>query len=287
VGGGESTRRKASRLLIISTGAGTITPDIDAKLRKLFADYLIIPFDRKLDFEKVITPRARVVIAGGDGSVEFVVRKLADSKHPVGILSLGTFNNFAVALGLPGDLEKQIEVIKKGRPRPITLGRVNGTVFLEACAIGLFGQTIALGEAAKDLKYGDFVAGLADVLAAKPFTYELDGDLEGSGTAMSLVFANTSSIGALLPVSDSAPTTPYLEFSVHAGRTRTDIALRALASAVLTKHREEGAGQVFRFRRVAVTTKPRFRIYADNLLVGRTPATITAELSALKVILPA
>lgn len=140
-GSGKATQRKASRLLIISSSAGNITPEIEARLRELFSDYLILPFDPKEDFEKMITPRARFVIAGGDGSVEFVVRKLADSSHPVGILSLGTFNNFALALGLPSDLDKQIEVIKKGRPRPITLGRVNGTVFLEACAIGLFGDS--------------------------------------------------------------------------------------------------------------------------------------------------
>jgi hypothetical protein len=28
------------------------------------------------------------------------------------------------------------------------------------------------------------------------------------------------------------------------------------------------------------------RVYADNVLVGRTPATVTAEISAVKVILP-
>jgi len=287
VDGAKSTQRKANRLLIISTGAGNITPDIEAKLRTLLAGYLIVPFDPKQDFEKLITPKARVVIAGGDGSVENVVRKLADSKHPVGILSLGTFNNFALALGLPADLDKQVEVIKNGRPLPITLGRVNGTVFLEACAIGLFGETIALGEAAKNLKYGDFASELTNVLTARPFTYELDGDLNGSGSAMSLVFTNTSSIGARLPVSDSTPINPYLEFSVHAGRTKTDIAVRALVSAVLRKHEEEGAGQVFRFRKLSVRTKPRVRVYADTLLVGRTPATVTAEVSALRVILPA
>jgi len=89
-----------------------------------------------------------------------------------------------------------------------------------------------------------------------------------------------------LPVSDSKPTDTYLEFSIHAGRTRTDIAVRALASALLMKHKEEGAGQVFRFRRLHVRTKPRVRVYADNIFVGRTPAEVTAELSAVRVILP-
>ena len=282
----KATERPAGRLLILSTGAGNMTPELEARLRSLFADHLVIPFDPKVDFEKLITPRARVVIAGGDGSVEFVVRKLADTKHPVGILSLGTFNNFALALGLPPDLEEQIEVVKKGRPRPITLGRVNGTVFLEACLIGLFGETIALGETLKDRKYGSLATDLAKVLAAKRFTYELEGDLKGSGSAMSLVFTNTASIGSLLPVGDSTPKDHYVEFAVLAGRTRSDIAARALASALLMKHAEEGLGQVFRFQKVSIRTRPRMRVYADNVLVGRTPATVTAEISAVKVILP-
>jgi diacylglycerol kinase (ATP) len=282
---GVTSRRKASRLLILSTGAGSVTPEIEAKLRNLFADHLIIPFDPKQDFEKLITPRARVVIAGGDGSVEFVIRMLADSMHPVGILSLGTFNNFASALGLPADLDEQIQVIKEGRPRPITLGRVNGTVFLEACAIGLFGETIALGQDMKDLEYGRLADGLANVLSAKPFNYELAGDLKGEGTAMSLVFTNTASVGARLPVGDSTPREPNLQFSANTGRTRSDIAGRAIASALLMKHKEEGESEVFRFRKVRVRTKPRVRVYADNVLVGTTPATVTAGVSAVRVFL--
>jgi hypothetical protein len=43
---------------------------------------------------------------------------------------------------------------------------------------------------------------------------------------------------------------------------------------------------VFRFRELKVTTKPNVRIYADNAQLGRTPATITAELSSLHVVLP-
>jgi len=283
---GVTSEPMASRLLILSTGAGNVTPEIEAKLRAVFADHLIVPFDPKQDFEKLITPRARVVVAGGDGSIESVIRKLADSKHPVGILSLGTFNNFATALGLPADLDKQIRVVRKGRHRPITLGRVNGTVFLEACAIGLFGETIALGQDMKDLEYGRLADGLANVLSAKPFDYELEGDLKGDGTAMSLVFTNTASVGAGLPVGDSTPREPNLQFSANTGRTRTDIAGRAIASALLMKHKEEGESEVFRFRKVSVRTTPRVHVYADIVLVGTTPATVTAEVSAVRVVLP-
>ena len=259
--------------------------DVDAKLRKAFADYLVVDFDPDQDIEELMSERARIVVAGGDGTVEFMVRRFADTNHPVGILSLGTFNNLARALKLPSDLDRSIAVARDGQMGAITLGRVNGRVFVEACAIGLFGETIALGDSAKDMEFGKLAGKLKDVISAKRFQYELGGDIEGGGSALSLVFSNTSSIGSRLPIGDSTPINPYLEFSVNAGQTRTDIVVRALKSAVLQEHVAADA-QVFRFSKLEVSTKPRVRVYADNFLVGRTPATITAETSALKVLLP-
>ena len=272
-------------LLILSSKAGSMTPEIEAKLRKAFASSTIVEFDPKMDIEKLVSPKALIIVAGGDGSIGWVVRKLADTKHPLGILSMGTFNNFAKSLHLPTTVDAAIRVVKTGRPHPITLGRVNGKLFLEAAAIGLFGEFITAGESAKDRAFGAFAQDVMDIAEAKPFTYALTGDIRGSGTAMSLVFTNTTSIGSQMPVSDKTPVDPYLELSVHAGATRTDIAKRVLARVVLRKHREGGLGQVFKFRKLVVTAKPAVKIYADNAQIGRTPATITAELSALHVIL--
>jgi diacylglycerol kinase (ATP) len=269
----------------MSSKAGSMTPQIEAKLRKAFASSVIVEFDPNMDIEKLVSPTATVMVAGGDGSIGWVVRKLADTKHPLGILSLGTFNNFAKSLHLPTTVDAAIRVIQRGRPHPITLGRMNNKIFLEAAAIGLFGETIAAGESAKDRAFGAFAEDVKHIAEAKPFTYELTGDIRGSGTAMSLVFTNTTSIGSQMPVSDKTPVDPYLELSVHAGASRTDIVKRVLARAVLSKHKEGGLGQVFKFRKLKVTTKPSVRIYADNAQFGRTPATITAELSALQVIL--
>jgi diacylglycerol kinase family enzyme len=281
-----SARGLLTSLLIMSPKAGSMTPEIEAKLRKAFESSVIVEFDPKMEIEKLVGPTALVIVAGGDGTIGWVVRKLAETKHPLGILSMGTFNNFAKSLHLPTTVDAAIRVIKTGKPRPITLGRLNGKIFLEAAAIGLFGETIAAGESAKDRAFGEFAEDLKHIAEAKPFTYELTGDIRGSGTAMSLVFTNTTSIGSQMPVSDKTPEDPYLELSVHAGATRRDIAKRVLARLVLSKHKEGGLGQVFKFRKLVVTTKPKVRVYADNMQFGRTPTTITAELSALHVILP-
>jgi diacylglycerol kinase family enzyme len=280
-----SKSKGATSLLILSSKAGSMTPEIEAKLRKAFEGSLIVEFDPKMDLEKLVGPTAMIVVAGGDGTIGWVVRKLVDTKHPLGILSMGTFNNFAKSLGLPTTVDAAIRVVKTGKPHPITLGRLNGTVFLEAAAIGLFGETIAAGESAKDRAFGAFAEDVKHIAEAKPFKYELTGDILGSGSAMSLVFTNTVSIGSQMPVSDKTPMDPYLELSVHAGASRTDIVKRVLARAVLSKHGEGGLGQVFKFRKLEVTTKPNVRVYADNAQAGRTPVTITAELSAVQVIL--
>lgn len=280
-----TSSKRARSLLILSSKARSITPEVEAKLRKAFVGSTVVDFDPGMDIENLVAPTATVIVAGGDGTIGWVVRRLADSKHVLGIVSMGTFNNFAKSLHLPTTVNGAIRVIKNGKRRRITLGRLNGNVFLEAAAIGLFGDAIAAGESAKNRAFGAFANDLRRLVEAGPFRYELNGDIRGSGTARSLVFANTTSIGTQLPVSDTTPVDPYLEFSVHAGATRRDIVGRAISRVVLARRREEGLGQVFRFSRLQVTTKPRVRIYADNAQLGRTPATITAELSSLRVIL--
>jgi diacylglycerol kinase family enzyme len=277
---------RAAQLLVLSSRSGGLNSEIEARLRQEFSGYAVVRFGAVKRIRSLVAPNAKVVVAGGDGTVGAVVRRLADTRCRIGVIPLGTFNNFAMSLRVPAALDKAIDLAKSGRARSITLGRVNGVVFLEACAVGLFGETIRLGESAKDRRLRGITAKIRRVLTARPFRYELSKDMMGNGTAMSLVFSNTYSTGIQLPVGDSTPADRDLEFSVHAGSTHLDIAGRALASALLAKHREEGSGQVFRFRKLRVVTKPRVRAYADHVPAGYTPLTVSAELSSLKFIVP-
>lgn len=275
----------AKRVLIISSKAGSITPEINLKLRAAFTDGIVLEFDPKDDFRRYITEDARVVVAGGDGTIGFISRALVDSKHTLGILSMGTYNNFAKSLGMPANLDQAIEVIKNGVAHRITIGRVNGIPFLEAAAIGMFGAAIELGEAAKDRTFGELGKKLTAVTGAKPFRYEITGDIQGHGMALSLVFANTPSIGAAMPVADATPIDPFLELSVHAGESRTDILSRLFSGRVRGRG-EAGIEMGFRFRKITITTKPKINVFADNMNAGDTPAEIAAEIGALNILLP-
>jgi diacylglycerol kinase (ATP) len=281
----EPAPRLTDKLLIISSKAGSITPPIEAQLRKAFADHTIVEFDPLNDFRQLLKPQARVVVAGGDGTIGFVARALIDKDHTLGVLSLGTYNNFAKALGLPANLTGAIRVVKTGIPYKITIGRVADTSFLEAAAIGMFGAAIELGEAVKDGHFGEFGQKLGMVTGAKPFRYEITGDIKGHGTAMSLVFANTPSIGAAMPVADANPLDTYLELAVHAGASRHDIIGRLLTGRMMSP-RERPLEMGFRFRKITITTKPKVEVYADNQKVGKTPVEISAQLGALNILLP-
>ena len=79
-----------------------------------------------------------VIIGGGDGSVGAAAQALAGGDVPLGILPLGTLNHLARDLGLPFELEQAATVIARGRPRSIDVGVVNGRMFVNNAAIGLY-----------------------------------------------------------------------------------------------------------------------------------------------------
>jgi len=79
-----------------------------------------------------------VVAGGGDGTISSVAAALAGSKTRLGILPLGTRNHFARDLGIPADLDEAAKLISGGRGRSVDVGEVNGRVFINNSAIGVY-----------------------------------------------------------------------------------------------------------------------------------------------------
>lgn len=81
-----------------------------------------------------------VLIAGGDGTVNYVVNGLKNAgiDIPVALLRTGTANDFANILGIPTDIMKASGMILDGRERRVDLGRVNGKWFVNVFSCGLF-----------------------------------------------------------------------------------------------------------------------------------------------------
>lgn len=76
-----------------------------------------------------------VVVVGGDGSINAVVNGLAGSDTVLGVIPQGSANIFAVQMGIPRDIDKACELIGRGKPRHIDLGKIDGRYF--ACMAGI------------------------------------------------------------------------------------------------------------------------------------------------------
>ena len=277
----------ADCVLLVNRRAGSIREDDLERLLAALPGCRILSVAGGEDYRQLlsradIAEDALVVVVGGDGTVRAVAQAVAGTKHPFGIVPRGTFNNFARALDIPLDLDAALEAIQRGRARPVTFGNVNGRPFLEAAAIGLFGEALALGEASKDLHYGDVVERLRNVVASRQFKYRLSGDSKRRGVARSLVVANTPFIGAGLGIGEHNPEEPDLELTVNVGRSRIDLVKRLLRG--LFRRPQPSLVRRVRVQRLRVETSPPMRVYADVDDAGETPAEIEAVSGGLKVI---
>lgn len=84
-----------------------------------------------------------VVAAGGDGTLNEVVRGLAGTRSILGVLPAGTMNVFAREMGIPHDSpDRALEVIDRGLIREVDLFEANGAPFVQMAGVGFDAQVI-------------------------------------------------------------------------------------------------------------------------------------------------
>ncbi len=151
--------------VVLTAGAGGRTPDLDQERALEVAD----AFRRSGADCEVVTASGRglavalraavaadahvVVIGGGDGSVGAAAAAAVDAGKPLGILPLGTFNNFAKTLGIPLELEEAVGVILQRHERLVDIGEVSGRLFVNNSSIGLYPQAVQYRRE-QQLKFG-------------------------------------------------------------------------------------------------------------------------------------
>ncbi|MEO7177425.1 MAG: diacylglycerol kinase family protein [Allosphingosinicella sp.] len=94
---------------------------------------------------------AALVAAGGDGTVSTVAAAVADTGLALGVLPMGTLNHFARDAGIPLDLKEAAAAIAAGRTRPVDAAEVNGRLFVNNSAVGLYPMLVRHREAQQRL----------------------------------------------------------------------------------------------------------------------------------------
>lgn len=241
----------------------------------------------------------RIAVAGGDGTVGLLLRAMIGagerSDSVLGVIPLGTYNNFARSLGIPMDVLGACHLLVHGQARRVDLGRVTSRrppatfVFKEIAGVGVDATAFAAGvDVAGLIKIPvGAMSALSAILSYRPHPvrYRCDDERRWRRCTQ-LLIANTPMYGAAFPV---LPEANAFDGRFHVlgrnWRGRLDL-LRELRSILSGRHTELEEDLVVECRRVLVSGHSNVLLHADGEFFCRMPAAIEILPAAVAVVAP-
>ena len=88
-----------------------------------------------------------IVSVGGDGTINEIINGMPDLNKPMGILPIGTGNDFARSCSIKiGDLEAAVETLMAHDVKKVDVGEVNGRRFINVMGLGFEGRANDIGK---------------------------------------------------------------------------------------------------------------------------------------------
>ena len=235
-----------------------------------------------------------LILGGGDGTVSSVVDFLADRGTLLGLLPLGTANDFARTLDIPEDIEEACKLIANGKVVDIDLGLAGDNFYVNVASVGLSVEATRalspwLKKSTGPLAYP--VAAIRAFLKHEPFSARLtfpEGDHEPVEYDRLLQVAVGNGRfygGGMIVALESGIDDKTLDiYAIDLGRRRDLIgAVRYLKSGDFIK--TDGVHN-FRTPRVRLETDPDLPVDIDGEVVTRTPQDFSVAQNALSVLVP-
>jgi diacylglycerol kinase (ATP) len=255
----------------------------------------------KKDLEGVLDDAAPlVVVAGGDGTVGTVARRLAGSERVLAILPCGTANNLARSLGIPLDPLAAARDLRQRRDRRLDVGVVqfdgHRERFIEAVGVGVFPHLMHLRTDDSQKRLDRALGLLLDevrVHPARETTVVLDGS-ELSSSFVLLEAMNFPMIGPNVRLApDAQPDDGLLDVALVTEDDRAALA-QWLAERLQGRAPRQVPWRVVRAREVrlspgglALHVDDEVRCVSDSATSHDAQVTISLEPRALRVVVPA
>jgi len=122
-----------------------------------------------------------LVIAGGDGTIDIIINtmKNLEINLPVGILPVGTANDFAHSLGLEFNIKKAVEKIINSKSKKYDIGKINDKYFINVASAGMF--TDVSQKINQDLKnymgrIAYYITGIEEALHLRAFNIKVKSE---------------------------------------------------------------------------------------------------------------
>lgn len=232
-----------------------------------------------------------VIVGGGDGSLNAAAEGLVKTGLPLGVLPMGTANDFARTMGLPLDLETAIEIIASGKTAQIDLGVANDHFFFNVASVGFSAKLAkSLTESAKK-RWGKLGYGLvaAQLLASSRLfgvLLEHDGKTEKLRT-LQLAVGNGRHYGGGMTVHEDATVTDGLLdfYSLEVDHWWKLITL--LPSLRAGTQGKWDNVRTFSTKGLTITTRGPHDVNLDGELKTKTPLQVTIREKAIRVFVSA
>ncbi len=134
--------------------------------------------------EAAVASAELVIAVGGDGTVRSVAQAARAAGKPMAIVPTGTYNFVARHLGIPADPAEACRLVIDGDVRAVACGDLNGRLFFNHAAFGLYTRIIAARERHTAMlgrsRVTAVLSGLATLFNRYP-VLNLDMTLDGVG----------------------------------------------------------------------------------------------------------
>ena len=231
----------------------------------------------------------RLVVGGGDGTLNAALPAVLRSRLPLGVLPLGTANDFARSLGI-ADLAAAVDIILAGHTRDVDVGLVNDHHFLNAVGVGLGPRINRALDSGTKARFG--IAGylLNAYRTARNYrgtrvVIECDGNAV-SVRSMHVSVGNGIHYGGGMTISRDAKLDDGL-LRVISIRPQSFLSLLTYGPSLRTGDVADDENlQTFAGRTVIVRSRRTMEVTADGELVTETPAECRSLRRALEVFVP-
>jgi YegS/Rv2252/BmrU family lipid kinase len=230
-----------------------------------------------------------IAIGGGDGTISSIVDYLAYQNVTLGILPMGTANNFARGIRLPLDLKAAVEVIAEGRPAMVDLGKLNNNYFSNAVSLGL---SAAIHRASRDRtkryfgRAGYLLAAVRSFSTHRSFRCLLEHDGATSEIeALDLRIANGPYHGGFVAVPGAGVESHDLVVRIIKGGSKWAL-VRSWTDIARGRSLDPATVEILRVRELTLTADPVQVVSVDGEIVTETPVTISVASKALRLMVP-
>jgi diacylglycerol kinase (ATP) len=174
-----------------------------------------------------------VAAVGGDGTVNEVVNGLDGYDVPLGVIPVGTANDFARQVGIPADADHAMDVILQRKPRRLDTASLNGRRFLNVSTAGIGAEATAetppeIKESLGAIAYA--ISGMRKLAELRPQSARFSGDgFEYDGEFLMFAVGLTRASGGGTMVTPMASATDgLLDLCIVESMSRSEFARTAL-----------------------------------------------------------